>query len=147
MTVVSGTARVLVRVSTTLLPSGQTRERYRREHDGELHALAADQQIRYAMGALTTAWALRQAVVQERDMTVSPTKPRKPVLCSTSTTHGSPSVRPAGSGIAVAPSAARTTREATSSGMWTVSVLGWLVGDPCPIRPRRRTTGGRKMAA
>jgi hypothetical protein len=87
MTVVSGTARVLVRVSTTLLPSGQTRERYRREHDGELHALAADQQIRYAMGALTTAWALRQAVVQERDMTVSPTKPRKPVLCRLNLHH------------------------------------------------------------
>jgi len=32
------------------------------------------------MGALTTAWSLRQAVVQERDMTMSPTKPSKP-LC------------------------------------------------------------------
>ena len=51
MTDVSGTARALVRVSTTVLPAGETRERYRREHDGELSALAADQQIRYAMGA------------------------------------------------------------------------------------------------
>jgi hypothetical protein len=66
MTAVSGTARVLVRVSTTVLPAGETRERYRREHDGELSALA-DQQIRYAMGALTTAWSLRQAVVQGRE--------------------------------------------------------------------------------
>ena len=46
MTDVSGTARALVRVSTTVLPAGETRERYRREHDGELSALAADQQIR-----------------------------------------------------------------------------------------------------
>ena len=87
MTAVSGTARVLVRVSTTVLPAGETRERYRREHDGELSALDADQQIRYAMGALTTAWSLRQAVVHERDMTLSPTKPRKPLLCRLNLRH------------------------------------------------------------
>ena len=87
MTTVSGTARVLVRVSTSMLPAGEMRQRYRREHDGELSALAASQQIRYAMGALTTAWALRQAVVQERDMTITPAKPRKPLLCRLNLHH------------------------------------------------------------
>jgi len=39
MTDVSGTARALVRVSTVMLPAGEARERYGREHTGELSAL------------------------------------------------------------------------------------------------------------
>ena len=39
------------------------------------------------MGALTTAWSLRQAVVQERDMTMSLTKPSKPLLCRLNLHH------------------------------------------------------------
>ena len=87
MTDVSGTARALVRVSTVMLPAGEVRERYRREHTGELSALTANQQVRYAMGALTTSWALRQAVVQERDMTVTTTRPRRPLLCRLNLHH------------------------------------------------------------
>ena len=87
MTDVSGTARALVRVSTVMLPAGEVRERYRREHTGELSALTANQQVRYAMGALTTSWALRQAVVQERDMTVTTTRPRRAPLCRLNLHH------------------------------------------------------------
>jgi hypothetical protein len=87
VTTVTGTARVLVRVSTALLPAGETRDRYRLEHAGELSALTGKGQLRYAMGALTTAWALRQAVVQERDMTVTTTRPRKPLLCRLNLHH------------------------------------------------------------
>jgi hypothetical protein len=87
MTTVSGTARVLVRVSTAVLPAGELRDRYRREHAGELNALPGNQQVRYAMGALTTSGALRQAVVQERDMTVTTTRSRKPLLCRLNLHH------------------------------------------------------------
>ena len=87
MTTMSATARVLVGVSTAVLPAGETRDRYRLEHAGELSALAGRAQIRYAMGALTTSWALRQAVVQEKDMTVTTTKPRKPLLCRLKVHH------------------------------------------------------------
>src|SRR6478752_4876599 len=87
MTTVSGTARGLVRVSTAVLPAGELRDRYRREHAGELNALTGNQQVRYAMGAITTSWALRQAVVQERDMTVTTTRSRKPLLCRLNVHH------------------------------------------------------------
>lgn len=39
------------------------------------------------MGALTTTWALRQAVTKEKDMTTTPTKARKPLLCRLNIHH------------------------------------------------------------
>jgi hypothetical protein len=49
---VTTTARVLVGAATATLPSGELRERYRREHLGELSALPTKNQIHYAAGDL-----------------------------------------------------------------------------------------------
>ena len=57
---VTSTARVLVGAATATLPSGAGRERYRLEHLGELSALAARDQVRYAVGALATADGARR---------------------------------------------------------------------------------------
>lgn len=54
--------RMLVWASTLVLPSGTVRDRYRREHHGELAALPPGRQLRYLLGALCTAWAIRRAV-------------------------------------------------------------------------------------
>ena len=74
-------ARALVGVATVTLPSGSVRDRYRLEHLGELSALPAGAQVQYAVGALATSWALRRALSKEKDMTVTTTRPRKPLLC------------------------------------------------------------------
>jgi hypothetical protein len=84
---VTATARALVRASTLVLPAGAIRDRYRLEHHGELSALAANHQIRYAMGALSTAWALRQATTQEKEMTTTPARKPKPLLCRLNIHH------------------------------------------------------------
>ena len=84
---VTPTARVLVRAATTTLPSGAVRERYRREHLGELSALPTTDQVQYAIGALATSWALRRALIKERDMTTTPTRPAKPLLCRLNLHH------------------------------------------------------------
>jgi hypothetical protein len=84
---VTPTARVLVRAATTTLPSGAVRERYRREHLGELSALPTTDQVHYAIGALATSWALRRALIKERDMTTTPTRPAKPLLCRLNLHH------------------------------------------------------------
>jgi hypothetical protein len=84
---VTPTARVLVRAATTTLPSGAVRERYRREHLGELSALPTADQVHYAIGALATSWALRRALIKERDMTTTPTRPAKPLLCRLNLHH------------------------------------------------------------
>lgn len=78
---VTPTARALVGAATATLPSGAGRERYRLEHLGELHALAAPDQVRYALGALTSSWALRRALTKEATMTALPMKPATPLLC------------------------------------------------------------------
>ncbi len=84
---VTTTARVLVGVATATLPSGQVRDRYRLEHLGELGALPTHDQVRYAVGALATSWALRRAVRQEKDMTATPTRPSTPLLCRLNLHH------------------------------------------------------------
>jgi hypothetical protein len=84
---VSTTARILVRAATTTLPSGAVRVRYRREHLGELSALPTTDQIHYAVGALATSWALRRALIKERDMTTTLTRPAKPMLCRLNLHH------------------------------------------------------------
>jgi hypothetical protein len=68
---VTTTARALIWASTLVLPHGEVRERYRLEHYGELSALAAPDQSRYAVGALCTAWATRRAVTRGRIRPVS----------------------------------------------------------------------------
>jgi hypothetical protein len=70
-----------------MLPRGTVRERYRLEHRGELNALSAHNQIRYASGALVTSWALRQALTEERDMSTTAIRPRKPLLCRLNIHH------------------------------------------------------------
>ena len=84
---VTPTARVLVGVATVTLPSGGVRERYRLEHLGELSALPGRFQLQYAAGALATSWALRRALSKERDMTTTPTRPSKPVMCRLNLHH------------------------------------------------------------
>ncbi|HSO65197.1 MAG TPA: hypothetical protein VLQ78_08855 [Ornithinibacter sp.] len=84
---VTPTARVLVGAATATLPSGAVRERYRLEHLGELSALPATHQVRYAVGALSTSWALRRALSMEKDMTTTPTRPSKPLLCRLNLRH------------------------------------------------------------
>lgn len=62
---VSSTAWALVWLSTLALPGPAVRERYRIEHHGELSALTATQQLRYAVGTLCTAPAVRRAVTTQ----------------------------------------------------------------------------------
>jgi len=84
---VTPTARLLVSAATSTLGSAAVRERYRQEHLGELSALPASRQFRYAVGALTTSWALRRALSQEKDMNLTPTRPAKPLLCRLNLRH------------------------------------------------------------
>jgi hypothetical protein len=84
---VTTTARVLVGAATVTLPSGGPRVRYRREHLGELGALPSNDQFHYAVGALVTSWALRRALSKEIDMTTTPTRPSKPILCRLNLLH------------------------------------------------------------
>jgi len=84
---VTTTARVLVSAATATLPSGQVRERYRLEHLGELSVLPAHDQTHYAVGALASSWSLRRALLQDRDMTSTPTRSSKPLLCRLNLHH------------------------------------------------------------
>jgi hypothetical protein len=84
---VTTTARVLVRAATTTLPSGALRERYRREHLGELSALPSTDQIHYALGALATSWALRRALNTEKTMGTIVIRSTKPLLCRLNLHH------------------------------------------------------------
>lgn len=84
---VTPTARVLVGAATVSLPSGAVRERYRREHLGELSALPSADQVHYAVGALMTSWSLRRAVSKEMDMSSTGTGAGKPLLCRLNLHH------------------------------------------------------------
>ena len=84
---VTTTARVLVRAATTTLPSKALRERYRREHLGELSALPTTDQIHYALGALATSWALRRALTTEKTMATIAVRSTKPLLCRLNLHH------------------------------------------------------------
>jgi hypothetical protein len=84
---VTGAARALVGAATATLPSGAVRDRYRLEHLGELSALPTRAQVQYAVGALATSWALRRALSKEKDMTVTTTRRRKPLLCQLNLHH------------------------------------------------------------
>lgn len=80
-------ARALVQAAVLTLPAGAARDRYRSEHLAELYGLAGDHQNRYAFGALTSSWALRQALLQEWDVTIAPSQFSKPVLCRLNLHH------------------------------------------------------------
>ena len=84
---VTATARVLVRAATTTLPSRALRERYRREHLGELSALPTTDQVHYALGALATSWALRRALNTEDNMASIAIGSTKPLLCRLNLHH------------------------------------------------------------
>jgi len=84
---VTTAARVLVGAATAALPSGDLRERYRREHLGELSAVPTKDQIRYAAGALATSMAFRRALLKEMDMATTPTRASKPLLCRLNVHH------------------------------------------------------------
>jgi hypothetical protein len=79
--------RVLVRTAVLTLPSGAVRDRYRSEHLAELCALPGDHQIRYGLGALTSSWTLRRALIEEWDVTSSPSQFGKPMLCRLNLRH------------------------------------------------------------
>jgi hypothetical protein len=79
-------ADLLTRASTLALPRGPVRDRYREEHHAELCVLGPAQQYPYAVGALTSAWALRRAVSKEAVMTTISVK-RKPLMCRLNVHH------------------------------------------------------------
>ena len=96
--------------ATHALPPGAVRDRYRFEHLAELHALPGDHQNRYAVGALTSSWTLRRALLEEWDVTIAPSQYSKPCsAASISTTTGNGSTTQRASATAAAPAAARTT--------------------------------------
>ena len=80
-------ARTLVATATLAVPRGPVRDRYRCEHLAELQALPEVHQLRYATGALTTSWALRQALIEGWDVTMSPSQLSKPLLCRLNLHH------------------------------------------------------------
>lgn len=72
-------AGLLVRTATVMLPAGPVRERYRRELLAELSTLAGRARPGFAIGALTSAMALRAAISAPGADLVFPT--RKPLRC------------------------------------------------------------------
>ncbi len=71
----------LVRLSTRLLPAGDTRQRYRWELYADLTALDRSHQLTYASGVFSTAWQLRRELTQETDPMNDTTTIRPPLLC------------------------------------------------------------------
>jgi hypothetical protein len=59
-----------VRVSTSVLPAGQVRDRYRQELVAELFELDRSRQLHFAAGVLSRAWLLRRAITEEDTMGV-----------------------------------------------------------------------------
>ena len=53
----------IVGLALRVLPRGEIRRRYERELIAELHALPAERQLRFALGTLFSAHALRNAAV------------------------------------------------------------------------------------
>ena len=77
----------LVRLSTRLLPAGDTRQRYRWELFADLSALDRPHQLSYASGVFSTAWQLRRELTQEIDLMNDTTTVRKPLLCRLNLRH------------------------------------------------------------
>ena len=77
----------MVRLSTRLLPAGETRQRYRWELFADLSALDHPHQLAYASGVLSTVWQLRRELTQEIDPMTDSTTTRKPLLCRLNLRH------------------------------------------------------------
>lgn len=78
----------LVRLSTRLLPAGESRQRYRWELYADLSALDRPHQLSYASGVISTAWQLRRELTQEIDpMNDTTTTPSVPLLCRLNLRH------------------------------------------------------------
>jgi len=78
----------MVRLSTRLLPPGETRQRYRWEMFADLSALDRPHQVTYASGVLSTAWQLRRELTQEIDsIDDTTTTPAIPLLCRLNLRH------------------------------------------------------------
>jgi hypothetical protein len=73
-------ARLAVRVSTSVLPAGRVRDRYRQELAAELHELDHSQQLSFAAGVVSRAWSLRRAVTKENAMESEHAPIKKPPL-------------------------------------------------------------------
>ena len=74
-------AKLAVRVSTSVLPAGQIRDRYRQEFDAELHELDHAKQLRFAAGVVSRAGSLRRAVTQENPMESEHAQIKTPLHC------------------------------------------------------------------
>jgi hypothetical protein len=73
-------ARCAVTTGTLILPHGQIRSRYRQELLAELYFIEPSAQLRFSVGVLSRAWALRRALTEEG--TVSHDNlPHTSVLC------------------------------------------------------------------
>lgn len=73
-------ARCAVATGTMILPQGQIRSRYRQEFLAELYFIEPAAQLRFSVGILSRAWALRRALTEEGTM-FHDTLPHTPVLC------------------------------------------------------------------
>lgn len=73
-------ARCAVLTATWVLPRGLSRARYRQEFLAELHVIDTSTQLRFSVGILSRAWALRRALTEEGTM-LPDTMPRTPLLC------------------------------------------------------------------
>ena len=72
--------RLAVHASTSLLPAGRIRDRYRQELVAELHALDHSQQLQFAAGVVSRTWSLRRAVTKENTMESDHVPTKKPPL-------------------------------------------------------------------
>jgi len=79
-------ARCAVAGATVALPRGPRRDRYRQEFLAELHFIDSSAQLRFSVGILSRAWALRRALTQEGTM-ITDALPRTPVLCRLNVHH------------------------------------------------------------
>ena len=79
-------ARCAVITATLFLPRGLSRARYRQEFLAELHVIDTAAQLRFSVGILSRAWALRRALTEEGAM-FHDTVPPKPLLCRLNVHH------------------------------------------------------------
>ena len=77
----------LVRLSTRMLPPGDTRQRYRWELYADLATLDRSHQFAYASGVFSTAWQLRRELTKEIDLMNDTTTVRPPLLCRLNVRH------------------------------------------------------------
>ncbi|HET6652883.1 MAG TPA: hypothetical protein VFH10_09595 [Nocardioides sp.] len=74
-------ARCAVVTATLVLPRGSSRTRYRQEFLAELSFIERSaSQLRFSVGILSRAWALRRALTEENTM-IHDAVPRTPLLC------------------------------------------------------------------